>query len=221
MTRKTPLAIALNEDNRSDRPTPITAFALARRWWLEGKRLNLSALAEELGIGRATLMRWVGNKELLMGEILWSLYYNVFETARAQADNNPDLKGVDYLARIYQDTIHEIMYADPLHTFLRQDPQFALRVLTSNVSGLQERLIGLWQGLLDEQVAAGRIQPQMDTESLAFFIIRIGEGAVSRDIICGRQPGLEPAITALRLLLGDSASAGGTSSPHPASAARR
>ncbi|MFV8833538.1 QsdR family transcriptional regulator [Aquisalimonas sp.] len=201
MSRKTPLALALNDDSRSSRPTPITAFRLARRWWLDGKRLNLSALAEELEIGRATLMRWVGNKELLLGEILWSLYKDVFDEAKARADANPSLLGVDYLAAIYHDVNTEVMGAEALHQFLRQDPQFALRVLTSNVSGLQRRLIDTWSALLREQADAGRIDPQLDTDSLAFFLVRIGEGAIYSDIICGREPGLDQATTAFRLLL--------------------
>lgn len=201
MTRKTPLAIALNEDSPGSRPTPVTAFQHARHWWLKGQRLNLSALAEELGIGRATLMRWVGNKELLLGEILWSLYKQILDNARARADDDPQLKGVDYLARIYEDINAEIIEAEPLHQFLRQDPQFALRVLTSNVSGLQERLLDAWKKLLDEQVDKGAITPQMNTEDLAFFVVRIGEGAIYSDIICGREPAPEPATKAFRLLL--------------------
>ncbi len=70
----TPLSLALSQRKSDERATPMTAFRMARRWWLEGRRLNLSLLAEELGVGRATLMRWVGNKDLLMGEILWSEY---------------------------------------------------------------------------------------------------------------------------------------------------
>ena len=201
MTRKTPLAIALNEDSPGSRPTPVTAFQHARHWWLKGQRLNLSALAEELGIGRATLMRWVGNKELLLGEILWSLYKQILDNARERADADPELKGVDYLARIYEDINAEIINAEPLHQFLRQDPQFALRVLTSNVSGLQERLLDAWTKLLDEQVEKGAITPQMNTEDLAFFVVRIGEGAIYSDIICGRDPAPEPATKAFRLLL--------------------
>lgn len=201
MSRKTPLAIALSDDEPSSRPTPVTAFHQARKWWLQGRRLNLSALAEELGIGRATLMRWVGNKELLLGEILWSLYSQVLSNARERADAVPGLEGVEYLARIYEEVNGEIMSADALHQFLRHDPQFALRVLTSNVSGLQGRLVDAWRTLLDEQVARGAIEPQMDTEDLAFFVVRIGEGAIYSDIICGREPAREPATKAFRLLL--------------------
>lgn len=199
--KPTPLALALADGADGGKVTPLTAFKLARRWWLQGRPLNLSALAQELGIGRATLMRWVGTKELLLGEILWSLYKATFDQARASADSCENLHGVEYLVRIYADINQALMAAVPLKRFLRDDPRFGLQVLTSNVSGLQQRLIRTWAALFEEQMAAGHINPLMEPEDLAYFIVRIGEGALYSDLICGREPALAPANTAFRLLL--------------------
>src|SRR6201998_2606433 len=55
------------------RPTPLTAFRIARRWFLGGRRIEMRELAAELGVNRATLFRWVGNRDDLLAEILWSL----------------------------------------------------------------------------------------------------------------------------------------------------
>jgi hypothetical protein len=99
-SQQTPLSLALSKRKSDERATPISAFRMARSWWLEGRRLNLSQLAEELGIGRATLMRWVGNKDLLMGEILWSLYKRIYDEAIARAEQTPNLTGIDYLTQI-------------------------------------------------------------------------------------------------------------------------
>src|SRR5690242_2266002 len=64
----TPLERAL----RDPRPTPVDALALARRRWLAGERLDMGALAKELGVSRATLYSWVGSRERLIGEVIWS-----------------------------------------------------------------------------------------------------------------------------------------------------
>ncbi len=180
----------------------MTAFKLARKWWVEGRRLNLSAMAEELGVGRATIMRWVGNKELLLGEVLWSIYAAMLDHVKNEVRHtHPNLSGIDYLAKIYHDMNAIMIQAQPLRRFLRQDPKFALHVLTSNVSGIQERLIKTWKEMIEEQIAAGNISPQMDPENIAYFAVRIGEGVVYSDLICGREPVLAPATTAFRLLL--------------------
>ena len=56
----------------SPRPTPLDALRLARRSWLAGERLDMGALAKELGVSRATLYSWVGSRERLIGEVIWS-----------------------------------------------------------------------------------------------------------------------------------------------------
>lgn len=194
----TPLALALADASGEPRTTPVDAFKLARRWWLEGRRLNLSALADELGVSRATLTRWIGSKELLLGEILWSLYSKAFENAKAEARQYG--RGAEYLIRIFRDVNRVIMTSTQLKQFLHEDPQFALRILISK-SGIQQRVNRAWRELLDEELAAGTISLQMDTASLACFIYRIGEVSVYSDLICGHQPALEPSETAIRLLL--------------------
>src|SRR3954469_9478502 len=55
------------------RPTPLDAFRLARREFLSAERIDMSALAEELGVNRVTLYRWVGSREQLLVEVGWSL----------------------------------------------------------------------------------------------------------------------------------------------------
>ena len=51
---------------------PLDALREGRRRFLAGQRVDMSELATALGISRATLYRWVGDREQLLGEILWS-----------------------------------------------------------------------------------------------------------------------------------------------------
>ena len=61
------------------RPTPLDAFKLARRRFLAAERIDMSALADELQINRVTLYRWVGSRERLLVEVLWSLGHAALE----------------------------------------------------------------------------------------------------------------------------------------------
>ena len=49
------------------------AFALAREQFIDGRRIDMSALATDLGVDRTSLFRWVGNRDALLSEVLWSL----------------------------------------------------------------------------------------------------------------------------------------------------
>jgi AcrR family transcriptional regulator len=49
------------------------AIKLARKRFLQAERIDMSALADELGVNRVTLYRWVGSRDQLLVEIIWSL----------------------------------------------------------------------------------------------------------------------------------------------------
>src|ERR1043166_4279185 len=89
----TPLERALEDPTRAG-ATPLDALALAREHWLRSGRLDMGALARDLGVSRATLYRWVGTKERLLGEVLWTFAEDTIRDARAHARGT----GPDYLA---------------------------------------------------------------------------------------------------------------------------
>src|ERR687898_255758 len=91
----TALERALNgEGGAARRPTPLDALRLARRRWFAGERIDMGGLARELGISRATLYSWVGSKERLIGEVLWSFAEQGVQQAREAATGS----GADYIA---------------------------------------------------------------------------------------------------------------------------
>lgn len=186
------------------RATPADAFRRARRMWLKGERIHLASLAEELNVGRATLFRWVGNRDLLIGEILWSLYEPLREEALASTPG----EGVDYLVGVYRHINSTILHFEPLRRFIHQDPEYALRILTSSQSTLHRRTVEANTRTLREQVAQGKINPPMNVDSLSYFMVRLAESCLYSDIIGGREPRdeeLEDACTAVRILLGGQA----------------
>lgn len=184
--------------------TPADAFKRARRMWLKGERIHLASLSDELNIGRATLFRWVGNKDLLIGEVLWSLY----EPLRLEALATTPGEGVDYIVGVYRKINSTILHFEPLRRFINQDPEYALRILTSSQSTLHARTVEANTRTLKDQIAQGKINPPMSVDSLSYFMVRLAESCLYSDIIGGREPReeeLEDACTAVRILLGGKA----------------
>lgn len=184
--------------------TPADAFRRARRMWLKGERIHLASLSAELNIGRATLFRWVGNKDLLLGEVLWSLY----EPLRLQALAETPGQGVDFVVGVYRRVNSTLLHSEPLRRFVHEDPEYALKILTSSQSTLHSRTVEANTRTLRDQVAAGHLNPPMNIESLSYFMVRLAEACLYSDVICGRAPRdeeLEDACTAVRILLGGKA----------------
>jgi AcrR family transcriptional regulator len=177
--------------------TPLDALHAARETWLAGERLEMGELAARLGTSRATLYRWVGSKERLLGEVVWSAAQAAFDDARAAARGS----GAEYVAGAVGRYLHASVGWAPLRRFIAQDPEYALKVLCSKHSPMQRRSIAATRDLLDEQVAKGALEPPLDLDTLAYLIVRIAESFLYSDIITGGEPDVDKAAEAVEVLL--------------------
>jgi AcrR family transcriptional regulator len=194
---RTPLERALSGDEAAPRSSPLDALRLARARWLAGERLDMGALASELGISRATLYTWVGSKEKLLGEVLWSFAEEGLRQAKEAARGS----GAQYIADVFERFDRMNAEFRPLRRFLEQDPELALRLLTSKHGPVQERMIATTRELLEEQVDAGALVPALDVATLAYLIIRVAESFTYSDVITGSEPDVDKAVEVVRLLL--------------------
>jgi AcrR family transcriptional regulator len=179
--------------------TPAGAFLAARRMYLQGQRLDMGALAKQLGISRATLYRWTGHREQLLADVLWSLSDDIFEQAKA---DHPEHLGVERLLAIFRQHVGALIAAEPLHIFLRQETQAALRILTSPDGGVQSRTVAKLAELYREEQQAGAFQPRIEPAALAYAVVRVTEGFLYNDAIATIEPELERAERIVALLLG-------------------
>ena len=201
---ETRLARMLAEADR--RPDALTAFRIARRWFIAGRRIEMQELAAELGVNRATLFRWVGGRDELLAEIIWSL---AEPTLALAADGAPGRGGQRVVA--IMDRFATILdEADYFREFLRREPERALRILTTRASAVQQRLVAAVETLLREEITNAGLHPPLPPNDLAYLIVRIVESFLYADIITGDQPDITKAQQAIAALL-DRDGAAGTS----------
>jgi AcrR family transcriptional regulator len=182
---------------RAPAVTPLDALHAARETWLAGERVDMGELAARLGTSRATLYRWVGSKERLLGEVVWSAAQAAFDEARAAARGS----GPAYIADAVGHYLRASAGWAPLRRFVEEDPEYALKVLASKHSPMQRRSIAATREVLDEQVAKGALKPPLDLDTLAYLIVRIGESFLYTDVITGGEPDVDKAAEAVEALL--------------------
>jgi AcrR family transcriptional regulator len=180
------------------RATPAAAFRAARRMYLEGRRLDMQALAAELEVSRATLYRWTGHRDQLLSDVLWSLSDDIFEQAKA---DHPDHTGAERLLAIFRQHVGALVGARPLQVFLQQETHAALRVLTSRDGGVQPRTVSRLAELYREEQDAGAFRPRTDVVTLAYAVVRVTEGFIYNDAIVALEPEVDRAATIVALLL--------------------
>lgn len=177
---------------------PLDVLREARRRFLKGRRIDMGELASDLKISRATLYRWVGDRERLLGEILWSLAESGLKDAREQAAG---ARGVESAVRFYARMMELTAGFKPIRRFVEAEPDFALRVLTSKHGVQQRRLIEATREFLEEKQRSGELKLRLPAADLAFVMVRVGESFIWREFITGEEPDVARAADVVRVLL--------------------
>jgi len=187
----------LSDPERFRRPTPLDAFRLARRKFLAAERIDMSALADELGVNRVTLYRWVGSREQLLVEVVWSLGSRTLEdiSRRVRA------KGANRIVQIVTRFLEAVISNPGMRRWLAEEGELAMRLLTRHDTDFQPRLIDAVHELLQEEADAGRLELPVDLREVAYVIVRLIESYTYLDLITGEQPDARRAEPILGLLL--------------------
>src|SRR3954463_10138413 len=179
------------------RPTPLDAFRRAKRKFLAAERIDMSAIADELGVNRVTLYRWVGSREQLLVEVVWALASRTLENVTKRVR----VKGSERIVRIVVRFLEDVISNDGMRRWLAEEGELAMRLLTRHDTDFQPRLIDAIQALLVEETDAGRLDLPVDLHEVAYVIVRLIESYTYLDLITGEQPDARRAEPVLRLLL--------------------
>jgi AcrR family transcriptional regulator len=170
---------------------------LARRRFLAAERIDMSALAEELGVNRVTLYRWVGSRDQLLVEVIWSLGSRTLELA----DDRVEAKGGERIVQTITGFLDDVISNAGMRRWLAEEGELAMRLLTRRDTGFQTRLIDAVHSLLKEEADAGRLDLPVDLEEVAYVIVRLIESYTYLDLIRGEEPDAKRAEPVLRMLL--------------------
>jgi AcrR family transcriptional regulator len=179
--------------------TPLDALKLARKQFAAGQRLDMGQLSEELGVSRPTLYRWVGTREQLLTEVLWSFTEQFLLNAKESASHTE--RGGTRVATEFSQLIRDTVNSKSRQIFLEREPEFAMRLLTSSAGLYQSRLIAYCQKVIEAELAESSWTITVEPAELAYGVIRMGESYVYRPLITGEKPDTGNAEAMLRLLL--------------------
>jgi AcrR family transcriptional regulator len=169
---------------RPGRPTSVSredalAFATAR--FLAGERVDVKAIALELGLARATMHRWFQTRDALLAEILASLGERRLTAIRRQIPGG----GAVALLETFDAFNRELASSLGLRTLFTHEHERTLRILTSSGGIVQPRMVTAIKRLVEEEVAAGRFVARVPADSLAYAIVRLAESFLYNDAIVG------------------------------------
>ncbi|HEY6762871.1 MAG TPA: QsdR family transcriptional regulator [Baekduia sp.] len=184
----TPLRRQLAGEEVGRSPAALDAFLLARRRFIAGERVDMTALAAELGVNRVTLYRWVGSREQLLVEVVWSLAGRTLDGIVAA-----DAGGAGREVRILMAFLEATLAHPGMQRWLSEEGESAMRLLTRHDTDFQPRLIAAVEELLDPD--------DPDRHEVAYALVRVIESYTYLDLITGEHPEAGRAEPIFRRLL--------------------
>lgn len=154
---------------------------MATERFLASERVDVQAIARELGLARATMHRWFQTRELLLGEVLATLAEGRIQAIRLQTGGSGPQALIETIDRFNR----EVAATRGLSTLLAQEQERALRILTSSAGVVQPRVVAIVARLIDAEMKAGTYEPPTPPDVLAYALVRLGEAFLYNDAIVG------------------------------------
>ncbi|MFI1911896.1 QsdR family transcriptional regulator [Nocardia sp. NPDC020380] len=174
----------------SDDPVLQVAIAMFERdGWID-----VRSLAKEAGIGRATLYRRYGDRDRILGEVVWALF--LAAAARQRSDYHG--RGAEGIAEAIGKSQRAGAEMPAMRKFVTEHTDVALRVMTSSHGVLQRRVIASIVRLMLLEIGE---PPDIDAATLAYAVARVGESFYHRELITGEPPDYDAAAVIIRRLL--------------------
>jgi AcrR family transcriptional regulator len=144
--------------------------------YLHGVRIDVQAIAAEVGLGRTTIYRWFGSREGLLGEVVVRAAEPLFDEARAGARGRGGAALLDTF-----DRINRALAAAPALRWFLELERDALRILTSSGGVVHSRAVAKIHGFIADEVRRGAYRPSVDPATLAYAIVRLAEAFLFND----------------------------------------
>jgi AcrR family transcriptional regulator len=151
--------------------------------YLRGQRIDVLAIAAALGLGRATIYRWFGSREGLIGAVLVRAAEPLLEEARVQARG----VGAAALLDTFDRFNRSLADAPALRRFVEAERDAALRIITSGAGPVQPRIVAMIAAAIDDEVRAGRYEPAVEVDTLAYAIVKLAEAFLFNDAAAGMR----------------------------------
>lgn len=173
------------------------AIDAATRIYLEGLPLDMSSLAQELGVGRATLYRWVGNREELLAIVLAEATERTYRWAIERAPGS----GADFVLDFVERVMRTVDASPPLRALTKREPLLFARLalMPGSIETVSARIMA---EMLEREEAAGALTLALSPTVLGQAIVRICDVHLYAPLLGGETAQIDTALDLVALLLG-------------------
>jgi AcrR family transcriptional regulator len=178
--------------------SPEDVLALVSELYLEGHRVDVTVVAARLGLGRATIYRWFGSRESLVGEVVARELELLVARKRSQVRRHGPEGLLEVLDRVNQ----TLTRSRAVRRLLEQEHHGAMRMLTSSAGVVEPRAVACVQSLIEEEMALSGYEPPTDPATLAYALVHLRHAFLWNDATSGVRGDYERLREVQAALLG-------------------
>ncbi|MDE1670833.1 MULTISPECIES: QsdR family transcriptional regulator [Nocardia] len=178
----------IDSSQRTTRPPGRPASAtreqvieLARRAFLSGERVDIQAIAGQLGLSRASVYRWFGSRDGVLGAVLAGEFEALLSRADARRRSTGGRRILDVLYRVNRWMTDN----EPFRRYFENEPLSGLRILTASDGPVQPLVVGTVRELIVRATEEDGYDPPLEPALLAYALVRLGEAFLYNDNVAG------------------------------------
>ncbi|KAB2582119.1 TetR family transcriptional regulator [Rhodococcus erythropolis] len=164
--------------------------------FLAGERLDMLSLAERLGISRATLYRWVGKREELLGQVLGEATERSYRRAMSQTAG----RGLDYVLDLFERVILSVYSSSELRALAEREPMVLIRIMATP-GAVESIAVSMTSEVLAKEVDAGELTLALPPRVMSTALYRIALSYLYIPLLNGGEAQVETALELISLLL--------------------
>lgn len=172
-------------------------LAAVTELYLAGQRVDITLVAARLGLGRATIYRWFGSREALVGEVVARQLELLVARKRAEVRRRGAAGLLEVLDRVNRTLTH----SRAVRRLLEQERDSAMRMLTTSAGVVEPRAVACIQALIEQEMARG-YAPPADPETLAYALVHLRHAFLWNDATSGVRGDYERLREVSAALLG-------------------
>jgi AcrR family transcriptional regulator len=168
-----------------------------KRRFLAGERIDVQAICAELGLSRASVHRWCGSRDAVIGEVMVGLVTPLFR--RVARDGRG--RGGERLVGVFERQLRALAGDPAFRRFLEHERDAAQRILTAPDGVVEPRVVELLKEEIDREVARG-YEPPSHPDVIVYAIVRMGESFLYADASRGFRGDFDRLRAVYAALLG-------------------
>jgi AcrR family transcriptional regulator len=171
------MSTATGKRGRPATASPAEVLQAVTEQYVSGERVDLTVVARRLGLSRATIYRWFGSRDRVLGEVIATQLEQLIARKRRAVRT----RGAQGLLEVFDQINRSLSSASALRTLLEQEPGTAMQLLTSGAGVVHPRAVSTVEALIAAEVSAGNYEPPADPATLAYAIVRLAEAFLYND----------------------------------------